>query len=239
MSSYFSNFNTIKYDINGDGIFDNIVNLTNIVKMTDKLSDDVSLYNFVDINSGERPDQLSYRLYGSTKYYWTFLLTNPNIKNFWNDWPKTDTQLLEYVTTKYEGLSACTNFDLTNKFELGEQVQGVISGAIGTVHEIHVNLGYIHILPVSGTFKEDGEDIIGLHTQDVVTGESIRNVGYAPKYHIDDATGEITSKRLAGTTPVTILDFERNHNNRNMHIKVIKPEHIQDIFEEFVIEIAK
>ncbi len=237
--NYFSNFNTIPYDINGDGIFDNVVNLTNIVKITDKLSDDISLYNLVTINSGERPDQLSYRLYGSTKYYWTFLLTNPNIKNFWNDWPKTDTQLIEYVVTKHKGLAATTDMSLTNKFKIGEQVQGVISGAIGTVYEIHNNLGYVHILPVSGDFKEDGEDIYGLDSQDVVTAEFIKNIGYAPKYHIDNATGEMTTKRLAGTSPVSILDYERNHNNRNIHLKVIKPEHIQNIFEEFTIEISK
>lgn len=234
---YFSHFKTVPYDMNADGVYDEIVNLTNAVRITDKLSDDASLYEYIVVTDGQRPDQLSYALYGNTKYYWTFLLTNPWLRNFWHDWPKDDSQLLDYSLTRHYGVAAMTNDSLSNKFTLGESVRGVLSNATGIINEIYVNNGYINIEVTSGTFRESGEDILGLSSQDAVTATSVRNYAHSPKYHIDDATLQVVPKRLAGTTPKTHLDLDTADNARHQRLKVIKPQHIEAIYEEFMQEI--
>jgi len=48
----------------------------------------------------ERPDQIAYKLYGTSEYDWV-VLTTANIINYQNEFPLTSQQLWEYVTNKY------------------------------------------------------------------------------------------------------------------------------------------
>jgi hypothetical protein len=234
--SYFSNFKTIPYDLNGDGVFDNITNLTSLVAASQKLLDNQVFYGYVQVLDGERPDQLSQRLYGTPQYYWSFILINKNIKNVWNDWPKNSAQLLEYSVYKYADFAALacnTTDDLLGKFIMGEYVQGVLSGAIGQVIAVHTNDKYVVLKLISGTFRMAGEDIYGLESQDTITATEIVSRAYAPAYHVDDSTGDITAPRLAGTSKVTNLDHEGFMNDRNRYVKAVKPDRIADFVAEF------
>ncbi len=245
---YFNNFNTIQYDINGDGIYDNITNLSAIAKVSDTLINNVTFYDLINVNDGERPEQLSYRLYGSTEFYWTFLMINDGINNIWNDWPKSTTQLMEYCEKKYEGIAGITNDSLytTNsitgisaaKFILGETVTAT-SGAIGTIKEIHRNNRYIVIDVTSGEFEITGETIRGLESEDSIACSSIVSAAYAPKYHIDSSIGIPTAPRSSGTFAFTNFNFENMLNDKNRAIKVIKPSLINEVAAEFNMEISQ
>ena len=244
---YFNSFSTIDYDINGDGVFDNILNLSSSVKISSTLINNATFYDLININDGERPEQLSYRLYGSTEYYWTFLLINDNINNIWNDWPKSSNQLVEYCEHKYDGIACITNdsfFSLnvstglsSLKFEIGETVLGT-SGASGIIKEIHSNNHYLVLTDVVGTFNAGGETVRGLSSEDSIVCSSIMSKAYAPKYHIDASTGVITAKRAAGTHPFTYYNFEDMMNDKNRSIKVIKPSLIHDVAAEFNSQIS-
>lgn len=239
--SYFSNFQTIPYDLNGDGVYDEITNLTSFVSASQSLLNNQTFYNFVQVQDGERIEQLSQRLYGTTEYYWTFITINPNIKNVWNDWPKNSAQLLDYSIYKYADFAAlacmCTD-DLLGKFIQGEYIQGVLSGAIGQVLAVHTNDKYITIKHISGTFRIEGEDLIGLDSSDTVTATEIVSRAYAPAYHVDDSTGDITAPRLAGTHKVTNLEHESYMNDANRYVRVVRPEMIDDFVYEFQREIS-
>jgi len=170
--SYFKNFKNIDYDLNADGIADTIVNLTNMVAVSKSLIDNAGFYSFVDVLDGERPEQFSHRLYQSTAYYWTFLLVNKSIQNIWNDWPMSSTQLQEYCEAKYNDTALlCENWIITrdidgniistietmaDKFKVGDVVNGVLTGATGTIKEIHTNNGYILLSDITGEFNADG-----------------------------------------------------------------------------------
>lgn len=52
------------------------------------------------IKDGERPEDIAERYYGATNYFWIILLAN-NIKNIYEDWPKTSDVLNDYITEKY------------------------------------------------------------------------------------------------------------------------------------------
>jgi len=239
---YFSNFKQLSYDLNGDGVQDKIVNLTSLVVASPKLLDKSTFYNFVEVRDGERPDQLSHRLYNTPEYYWTFVVINENIKNIWNDWPKNSAQLLEYSIFKYADFAAlacsCTD-DLLGKFVVGEYIQGVLSGAIGKLLAVHTNDKYIVIKLISGEFREEGEDLYGLESSDTITATEIVSRAYAPAYHVDDSTGDITSPRTAGTHKVTNLDHEGYLNDKNRYVRAIRPEMIDSFIDEFKSELNK
>ena len=52
------------------------------------------------VQNGETPDEVSYRIYGNVKYYWTILLVN-NIVNIYTEWPMSDDVLYDYAVDKY------------------------------------------------------------------------------------------------------------------------------------------
>ena len=231
---YFKNISTAIIDIDGSGNVDLIKNLTAKAKISDALINNAGFYETVEIQDGERPDHLSQRLYGTGQYHWTFLLLNPQIKNIWDDWPMKHGQLVEYCINKYQYLAADTDASLSNKFTIGETVTGGISGATGIVKEVHVNMGYIVIQKTTGTFTITGETISGGESQDNVACNFIKSQAYAPHHHTDDSTGEWVTRRAAGTSAYSYIDYESAITEQNRNIKVIKPSLVRDVARQFI-----
>ena len=143
-------------------------------------------------------------------------------------------QLIEYCTNKYQYLAGDTDDSLVDKFILGETVTGGVSGATGTVKEIHVNLGYVTIEKLTGTFTVTGETIQGLTSTDSVNCNFIKSQAYAPHHHVSDSTGDWVIRAASGTTPHTYIDYESAVTEQNRQLKVIKPEHIRDVAVQFI-----
>jgi hypothetical protein len=57
------------------------------------------------VQDGERPDYVSYKLYGNSQYDWIILLAN-DIHSVYDDWPKNSVDLQEYVIEKYGSLAS-------------------------------------------------------------------------------------------------------------------------------------
>jgi len=231
---YFKNIKNIVVDVDGSGTFDVLKNLTSRAKISDELLNNSGYYETIEVVDGERPDIMSKRLYNSEDFHWTFLLLNPQIKNIWDDWPMKYSQLIEYCIEKYQYLAADTDDDLNNKFILGETIQGQVSGALGKIKEIHVNMGYIVVEKTSGTFTITGETIYGVDSQDSVECKFIKSQAYAPHHHTDDSTDEWVPRRDAGTTPFTYIDYESAVTEQNRNIKIIKPQYVRRLARYFI-----
>lgn len=52
------------------------------------------------VKNGETPDIISNNVYGSSKYHWTILVVN-DIVDTYEEWPKRDEELLDFVESKY------------------------------------------------------------------------------------------------------------------------------------------
>jgi len=57
------------------------------------------------VQDGERPDYVSYRLYGSTDYDWLIMLVN-DIHSLYDDWPRNSVDLETYIIEKYGSLTS-------------------------------------------------------------------------------------------------------------------------------------
>jgi len=62
-------------------------------------------YNPYVVGDGEKPDFISYKLYGKPGYDWVILLTN-NIHSIYDDWPKSSETFSEYIIEKYGSTTA-------------------------------------------------------------------------------------------------------------------------------------
>jgi hypothetical protein len=98
-TNYFSYFNKT---ISNGQIITNLLNRAKI-KNTDVIIKS-KLYLPYFIKDGERPETLAESVYGSTSYFWIILFAN-NIRNIYEDWPRTQECLDEYVTYKYGTLA--------------------------------------------------------------------------------------------------------------------------------------
>ena len=72
----------------------------------------VTLFDEYVVINGESPEVLSNRVYGTPFYNWTFFIAN-DIVNFYEQWPKSSSQLSDYVSNKYSNPQATKHYVTT------------------------------------------------------------------------------------------------------------------------------
>jgi len=87
--------------------------LTNICQdvklMASMIPDDASTYTYYTIKNGDRPDVVSYNLYGDVQYYWTFFILNESLRAGLNGaWPLSYYALDKMIESEYGPYSAIT-----------------------------------------------------------------------------------------------------------------------------------
>ena len=106
---YFSRFPNIKYPykINRAGVVESftIKDYFHLLKVRDDILTFDTFYSPMTIINGERPDQMSYRLYDDESLYWVILQVN-DIIDVHNEWPLSNNDLDEYIIKKYGSIEA-------------------------------------------------------------------------------------------------------------------------------------
>ena len=107
--NYFNKFPKVLFDVNNDGSFSVQVDITKTVDVNTIDEDKITYYTFHEIQDGERPDNLSYNLYGTSQYYWTFFVVNDSLKAGLNNaWPLNSHAFEAMVINEYDDYSAIT-----------------------------------------------------------------------------------------------------------------------------------
>ena len=99
MSNYFKDFPKILYLFGNEISPTAIQNLSKSTNLINQIADEISAYIEYEIKDFERPDTLSYNLYGTSEYDWTFFLMNDNLKE--RGWPRTLQSLYEAAEKDY------------------------------------------------------------------------------------------------------------------------------------------
>lgn len=233
---YFSKFQDMEYDIEGNGTLRTVKNIAQYSDILTKNIDDISFYTYYNVSDGERPDNVSEKLYGTSEFYWTLFMVNKTFQNTWTDWPKKSSALRSFLEEQYIGYAGifAAADDISNKFTIGETITGATSGAVGKLLAKYTTAGWVQIELIGTTkFSETGEAISGANSEDILSCTSIIRTPYAPSYHTDDSSGERVKRRDAGTTGVSIFSEENQKNLDRARIKVIKPEYINEIANAF------
>lgn len=101
---FFSQFPLTDYKINGESTTSSLIDIYRHVDVNETLIDDLTSYRFYNIKDGERPDIVSYKLYGSPEYHWSFFVINEKLNNM-NDWPRSYQEQSTYIDRKYDEYS--------------------------------------------------------------------------------------------------------------------------------------
>lgn len=242
-TKYFRNFNLVNYrfgDNEAPVLFDNI---TQYVDIIDQIKDQVSFYNRYTIVSGERPDTLSYELYGTTDYYWTFYFLNDHIRE--QGWPIPDYELLAQAQIKYPYRTVTTETDISSSFKIGTTVTGTQSGTTGVVVRRRLDLGQL-IINTGGdnfnTLAQNNEFISYIDTDGTFYSAGVlkESAQYDSVHHYEDVNGNYVdidpydqANLSSSYIPITWRNRLEEENGKLKEIIVLRPEVIDRIVGEF------
>ena len=130
---FFSQFPKILYDINGDGTNKVLPDIFRRIKIRSKLKDNYALLDKYDVENGESPETVAYKVYGSTEYWYVVCLMN-NIVNRQHDWPLSYQAFEEYVNDKYDNPGAVHHYE-----KLQSSGHTVSEGPADYDHYVEVN----------------------------------------------------------------------------------------------------
>lgn len=182
MSNYFRDFPKVDYRFGDNELPVKFQHIGTYVDILDQVKQYNVFYETYSIQNGERPDALSYKLYESSDYYWTFYLLNHNLRD--HGWPLRDAEVWPMAQKYYPNMCFTTtavtqekNLKLINivdgediiewiptdqqtplckskNFKVGNWVWFRYSKTVGKILRIDQELGMLHI-DVEGYRKLD------------------------------------------------------------------------------------
>ena len=211
MANYFKHFNKTFY-VTGENStsVDALTNLTTRISFVQKYIDNAALYYLYNIQDGETPEVLAYKLYNSTENHWVILMFN-NIMDPQYEWPLDQRSLGLYIEDKY---SASQYADTANTSNSGlSWAQSHTKDYIITETTLIVGTNESY----SNTYLVDSATYANTTTTSsnftLENGDVIR---------IDTDKQEIS-----------YFDYEVNLNDDKRAIKILKPEFVEPVFKEF------
>ena len=130
---YFNKFPKLLYDMKNDGEKKIIPDIFRRVKVRSKIKDNIALFDRYDVDEGDTPETVSYKLYGSTKYFYIVCLMNDVVNRFF-DWPLDEFSFQKFVQDKYTNPGAIHHYEITQRS--GEQTG---DGPADSTHKIECN----------------------------------------------------------------------------------------------------
>tara|TARA_S200002703_G_scaffold154231_1_gene156685 strand:+ start:31 stop:567 length:537 start_codon:yes stop_codon:yes gene_type:complete len=98
--AYFSQFPTIRYDLEANGNTKLVPDIFRKVVLKNKYKDNYVLLDSYDVEPGEKPEDVAFKVYGDATLHWLILSIN-KMSNRYHDWPKSYQAFEEYVNDKY------------------------------------------------------------------------------------------------------------------------------------------
>lgn len=244
--SYFNFFPRTDYRFGDELNPDRFRNISVYADVIDQLKDNIAFYYDYNIEEGERPDQLSDKIYGIPTYHWTFFLLNDNIRE--GGWPLSNADLIAKAEATYPHTTLTTKTQITTVnrsvqensiFQVGRTVSGNTSGATATIDHRHLDLGQIVVRGVNGTFIA-GETVSSVNADgdtETILLESA-SIEYNAAHHYENTAGEVvdidpTVGPSAFLVEVTFLDRLVARNDDLKQIRVIKPSAIEEVSRSF------
>jgi len=252
MSNFFRFFPLRKYKFGDEESLTSFQQLNVYVDLIDQVKDIATFYQIYHVQEFERPDTLSYKLYGTSNYAWTFYLLNEKLRL--QGWPMSNLDLYRSAKEYYPNIVLYTdqNLSYTGNIKVGDTVQSFTnSSQTGIVRKIDYNLGQI-VIERNSTFspqingyiiKQGAELDINLavkYTSQVRQYEAVHHYEYQgqPVDYLDSAGAQssietLTFKNTTGLDIITNIERLRNLNIEQKKINVFKPNLIEKVVSEF------
>jgi len=235
--TYFRDFPRVLYTFGNEETADAFENIALYADTIDQVRDAVGLYEDYYIQNGERPDQVSFKLYESTNFHWTFFLMNPELREC--GWPLSNSRVDDKAKHDYTSTVMTTRTRLSDKFKVGREVHGLTSGASALIEHRELQLGQVWISNISGTFLA-GETVTSTNAEGITENIILHSIApqYNSAHHYEDADkqyADIDPEVGPGAqlTEITWLDRLVAKNEELRKIRVVDNKSIIEIAQTF------
>jgi len=235
--SYFRYFPYVEYFFGDETTPDVFQNISVYSSIFDEIKNNVAFYQDYYIEEGQRPDRLSYFLYDTPTLHWTFYLINDKIRG--RGWPVTNQELIAKAQKDYSLTTLTTRTRLTDKFKVGQTIQGSTSGATAVINHRHLDLGQLVVGQLTNQFTA-GETITSTNSDEELESIVLVSTGleYLSAHHYENASGEtidIDPEVGPGAllTEITYLDRMFTQNDDLKQIRIIKPSAMPTVVASF------
>ena len=109
---YFETFPKMYYDAVGNGNYKLVTDILRRFKVRSAVANDIALFDKYEVKSGEKPEDVSQKFYGTPYYHWVVLAMN-NIKDRYYDWPLSEQDFNTYINAKYDNPGAVHHYEVT------------------------------------------------------------------------------------------------------------------------------
>lgn len=239
--NYFKYFPTTFYSFGDEASSTVFRNLSVFAEIMDNVRDAVTLYENYYIQNGERPDQVSYKLYRNPTYHWTFFLVNDNIR--YSGWPTSNLELDRILLHEYNHTTITVSSPLYDRMIIGQTIRGLQSGTTATIVHRNINLGQL-IIETDVTSNFILGETISSENADGDTESAVIS-GIAPEYlaphHYEDADNNwvdiINSEGVASPgafdLPISPSDMYYTKNEELRSIRVLREDTLIPVVNEF------
>ena len=150
MAKFFTAFPKINYNLSGvNGNTKVVTDIFRRVKIRSKIADNVTLFDKYDVQEGEKPEDVAYKIYGDADYFWVVTLVN-NIVNRYYDWPLDSYSFQQFINDKYSNPDGIHHYEVTQSS--GKQSG---DGPADYSHKLEVNSDHSGAQSVSNREYED------------------------------------------------------------------------------------
>ena len=237
--SHFKHFPKVLYNFGSEIAPVVFQKLGTYVDIIDQVRDDITIYSDYTILDGDRPDILSYNLYGDIQYYWLAFYVNDSLRE--EGWPLTANEVQEQMEKYYphDFIRTYVNW-FKSDFKIGNRATGKKSGAFGDIVQTHPDLGQIIVANNSGFDFQKAETVeagFGFFNPDTIEIQAT-DKQYNAVHHYEDAAGNYVDidplqEPPSTVTPITFAERFIDENEKRKRIRIIKPEVINQLFNEF------
>ena len=226
--SYFRNFSDFLYQSplpSRTSSYDKIraKNIFRRAKIRDDIFQSAVAFDKYQIVGEERPDQIAEKIYGSPQYDWVVLLSN-NIINLREEWPLSDSEFNNYITTKYTEaeLSAVHHYETVQHLD----VRGKMIVPAGKVVDSDFSVTYFdyeveqqNVLSVPYTFDSS------------TTTFDSTTVRFDMEEQVETIQG--TTYTINPVKAINVYEYGIARNEEKRNIYVLKRRYLQTIIDDF------
>jgi len=206
MAKYFTYFPKTYYKPIDEGTnLDVVTNIMTRFRIQENLKENAAVYYTYDISDGDTPEILAAKLYDSPEKHWMILFMN-DIVDPQYDWPLSFGQLTSYIDEKYKPSANST-------------VDG--SGVTWAKSNIHSYYKKIETVYQNNT----KEEVIRIDQQTYANTASSSTP-------ITLADGSGITKNISRFSK-TYYEYESDENEKKRRIKILKPELVYELDNEF------
>jgi hypothetical protein len=210
MATFLDTFPKIQYDINRNNLsnYETITNITFRVGIIKGVLSNFGSYFTYDIQEGDTPEILAYKIYNNPEAYWIILYAN-DIYDPYYDWPLTTSQLSGLIVKKYGSIAwAKTNWHHYEKV-VTKEVDNII-----TTERYIIN---------ADKLTNNELDVPYDYYDNIADGQA---------YTAYTVNGK-TVKETISRNRVSYYDYESDLNESKRQIKIIKKDYYAQILSEF------